>query len=287
VRLEDLVLPLRTSPRLAIAIPSSLVSEVFDSRERTRKVGYVGRAAAIFRVEEILVYVDDVPENAKFVEDVLKYLEVPPYLRKRLIAVNPNLRRVGVLPPLKAVHHVPQAFGLSIRDGVVIAASDMQSVVDAGLDKSVVVRKPLAVGKRVTVEIEKALPRQYLGKVVEKGSIKWYWGYEVKIFNSIAELFKYLKSESYAILCASKKGDIIYTVEEKLSKTLRTVERMCIVFGGPRLDVDEIAEKYGVNIQEYCEITANFIPRQGVESVRTEEAILIVLAIINYFKEKV
>jgi predicted SPOUT superfamily RNA methylase MTH1 len=287
VEFEDLTLPLRTRPRLAIAFPSSLVSDVFDSRERTRKVGYVGRAAAIFRVEELLVYIDDALENAKFIEDVLKYLEAPPYLRKRLIALNPNLRHAGVLPPLKAVHHVPQAFGINTREGVVVASDDVKSVVYAGLNKNVVVYKPLVVGKRVAVEIEKELPRHYLGNVVEKSSIKWYWGYEVKIFSSIAELFKYLKSEGYAILCASKKGNMIYSIEERLSSILKTAEKMSIIFGGPKLDVDEIAEKQSIDIHEYCEITANFIPRQGVESVRTEEAILIVLAIVNYLKERI
>ena len=283
---EDLTPPLRTRPRLAIAFPSSLVSDVFDSRERTRKVGYVGRAAAIFRVEEIMVYVDDFLENARFIEDVLRYLDAPPYLRKRLVTVNPNLRHAGALPPLKAVHHVPQAFGVNIREGVVIAADDVRSVVYVGLDKNVIVYKPLAVGKRVTVEIEKSLPRQYLGRVVEKSSIKLYWGYEVKVFSSIAELFKHLKGKGYAILCASKKGNMIYSVENELSKILKNVEKVSIVFGGPKLDVDEIAEEHSTNIQEYCEITVNFIPRQGVESVRTEEAILIVLAIVNYLKEK-
>ncbi|MCS7367477.1 MAG: RNA methyltransferase [archaeon YNP-WB-062] len=283
---EDLMLPLRTRPRITIAIPSSFVSEVFDLRERTRKIGYVGRAAAIFRIEEIMIYVDDFLENAKFIADILNYLEIPPYLRRKLVSINRNLKHVGLLPPLKSVHHIPQEFNVNIREGVVIASNEMRSVVYAGLDRNVVVHKPLALGKRVSVEIERALSGQYLGRVVDKSSIKWYWGYEVRIFNNIEELLKNLKSNGYSILCASKKGNMIYYVEEKLSKMLKSLEKLSIIFGGPKLDIDEIAEKYGVNIQEYCDIMANFIPRQGVESVRTEEAIFIVLSIINYFREK-
>ena len=54
---DDVLLrPLRNKPFISFAIPSSIISEAPDLREKTRKIGYVGRAAAIFRVEEILIY---------------------------------------------------------------------------------------------------------------------------------------------------------------------------------------------------------------------------------------
>jgi len=46
--------PPKRKVKWAIAIPSSLISECRDLREQTTKVGIVGRAAAIFRVDEIM-----------------------------------------------------------------------------------------------------------------------------------------------------------------------------------------------------------------------------------------
>jgi len=284
--MDDLFLPKRTKPYMAIAIPSSIVSEEFDLRERTRKVGYIGRAAAIFRVEDIAIYIDDDVKNAEFVKDVLAYLEVPPYLKKRLVKLNPNLRFAGVLPPLKAVHHVPHAFGLNIRDGIVIDANEIRSIIHVGLEKKAIVYQSLTPGKRVTIKIEKELKDGYIGKVIDKEALDWYWGYKVRVYSSIKEMFEKLSAENYRIICASKKGVMIYEAEERLKQIMRETDKIITVFGGPKLDVDEIASLNGVDANKYCEETINFIPRQGVESVRTEEAIYIVLSILNYLKER-
>ncbi len=47
--------------KLAIAIPASTISDTPHLREKTAKIGLIGRAAAIFRVEEIILY----PDNPK------------------------------------------------------------------------------------------------------------------------------------------------------------------------------------------------------------------------------
>ncbi len=48
--------------RLVIAIPASVISDTPHLREKTAKLGLIGRAAAIFRVDEIIVYRDN-PEG--------------------------------------------------------------------------------------------------------------------------------------------------------------------------------------------------------------------------------
>ena len=45
--------------KLAIAIPASVISDTPHLREKTSKIGLIGRAAAIFRVDEIIVYPDN------------------------------------------------------------------------------------------------------------------------------------------------------------------------------------------------------------------------------------
>ena len=47
--------------KLSIAIPASTIADTPHLREKTAKMGLIGRAAAIFRVDEIIVY----PDNPK------------------------------------------------------------------------------------------------------------------------------------------------------------------------------------------------------------------------------
>ena len=49
--------------KLTIAIPASTISDTPHLREKTAKVGLIGRAAAIFRVHEIIVYPDNPKTN--------------------------------------------------------------------------------------------------------------------------------------------------------------------------------------------------------------------------------
>ena len=59
-----------------MAIPSSLVSEVPHLREKTSSIGNIGRAAALFRVDDIYIYPDD-PDEAQLIRLILSYMETP------------------------------------------------------------------------------------------------------------------------------------------------------------------------------------------------------------------
>ena len=43
---------------LTLLIPSSVVREAEDKREATRKLGYIARAATVFRADRLLVFPD-------------------------------------------------------------------------------------------------------------------------------------------------------------------------------------------------------------------------------------
>ena len=64
--------------KLAIAIPASTISDTPHLREKTSKIGLIGRAAAIFRVDEIIVYLDNPKTNQirdlEFIALLLNYL---------------------------------------------------------------------------------------------------------------------------------------------------------------------------------------------------------------------
>jgi len=92
---------MRTEDGLTICVPSSVVREAEDAREATRKLGYVARAAAVFRADRLVVFPDREGERRRggeYVRTVLGYAATPPELRKDLWGRD-ELRYVGVLPP--------------------------------------------------------------------------------------------------------------------------------------------------------------------------------------------
>ena len=95
--------------KLSIAIPASVISDTPHLREKTSKIGLIARAAAIFRVNEILLYPDnlkvDQSRDLRFIALLLNYLETPQYLRKALFKLEPDLQYAGILPPLRTPHH--------------------------------------------------------------------------------------------------------------------------------------------------------------------------------------
>jgi len=80
--------------KLSITIPASVVSDAPHLREKTSKVGLIARAAAIFRVDEIIVYPDNLHVNQAvdidLIATLLAYMETPQYLRKRLLGLDLN-----------------------------------------------------------------------------------------------------------------------------------------------------------------------------------------------------
>lgn len=279
--------PVRSRPYISIAIPSSLTTDGKTLREHTIKVGLIGRAATIFRVESIAIY-NDGEGDAKLIQNILSYLEVPPYLKKLLVPLSSDLRFVGIIPPLKAPHHVkPEVFNTLYREGLVLDREKDRCLIDIGLDK-----KGIAYsfcprrGARVTVKIVKEDQKYYHVDIVDRSVVDIYWGYTIQYFDSLKELLINANRRNSLVIVASKKGKPIHEVENDVVSRLKDKDSMLIVFGGPYLDVDEIALREGVLLEESVDIIVNFIPRQGTVNIRTEEAIIATLSIVNYLKEK-
>ncbi|WP_367834512.1 putative RNA uridine N3 methyltransferase [Vulcanisaeta sp. JCM 16159] len=67
----------RLKPIIDIAIPSDFLAEVPDDREAIRKIGYLGRGAAIFQVSKIIIYRHRLAgerDRANFILKSLQYL---------------------------------------------------------------------------------------------------------------------------------------------------------------------------------------------------------------------
>ena len=128
---------------LSIALPASQFSDVPHLRDKSLKIGFVGRAAAVFRVDEIVIFPDVSWSRQKhdinLIATILTYMETPQYLRKRIFKIKPELRYVGVLPPLRTPHHplsnrVKNLEVGEYREGAVVSSVKEGSLLDIGVE---------------------------------------------------------------------------------------------------------------------------------------------------------
>jgi predicted SPOUT superfamily RNA methylase MTH1 len=275
--------------KLAIAIPASVISDTPHLREKTSKIGLIGRAAAIFRVNEIIVYPDNIKLNQSreidLIATLLAYMETPQYLRKRLFKLEPRLQFAGILPPLRTPHHPlnSKARNLKVgeyREGIVVSKAKEDALVDIGVERPVLMReRQFAVGRRLTLRITK-VGEQVEVQTANKDEIPSYWGYAVSAEKrSFGKLVKNGKFD--LTVATSKFGTRFADVAEKIGERWKKASSILVSFGAPTRGLFEIARDKGANLNDIVDFVVNTLPEQGTETVRTEEALLASLAILN------
>jgi predicted SPOUT superfamily RNA methylase MTH1 len=277
--------------KLAIAIPASVISDTPHLREKTSKIGLIGRAAAIFRVDEIIIYHDNHKanqyQNADLITTLLAYMETPQYLRKRFFKIEQRLQYAGILPPLRTPHHPlnRKAENLKVgeyREGAVLSNTEDGALVDIGVEKPALMReKQFAAGKRLTVRITK-VDEQVEVQTANRDEITDYWGYTVTASMEKHALTKLLLSGRFDLsIATSKKGSKLTEVAGELARRWTEASSVLLVFGSPKKGLYEMASDWRMNLNDLVDFVVNVVPEQGTETVRTEEALLASLAILN------
>jgi len=277
-------------PRLSIAIPASLVSDVPHLREKTFRIGMIARAAAIFRVDEIVVFPDllgeDQSRDTRLLGKILSYMETPQYLRKRLFKIEPELRYVGVLPPLRTPHHPlsDKAKNLQageFREGVIVSRTKEGVLVDVGVEKEVLVPNVhLPANKRVTVKITNKKRLEAI--LASRDEVEEYWGYRITV--SKKPLGRLVETSRWDLTVAtSRRGTPFMEVRDKLVTRWKTARKRLVALGAPTQGLHEILAQEGLNLNEKFDFVVNTIPNQGTKTVRTEEALYASLAILNLY----
>ncbi len=280
--------------KLSIAVPASLISDVPHLREKTLKIGLLGRVAAIFCVDEVIVFPDlseaDQRIDANLIATILSYVETPQYLRKSLFKIKPELRYAGILPPLRTPHHPisNRTKDLSIgeyREGVVLDLTEAGSFVDIGVERPVLIpNTELRLKTRVTVKIIK-LEKLALASLANRDETKAYWGYRVTVSNT--PLGKLIKKKGFDLVIAtSRRGAPFAKVVDDLEKNWKRSHKILVAFGAPSQGLHEILAWEHLKLDEVSHFTVNTIPNQGSETVRTEEALCASLAILNLIVDK-
>jgi predicted SPOUT superfamily RNA methylase MTH1 len=278
---------------VSVLVPSSLTREATDKREATRKLGYVARAATIFRVDRVTVFPD--PDGVEgfgggFVETVLRYAATPPHLRKEVWGTRDELEYAGVLPPLRVATRTGSGSddSGSLRQGIVTeVGADGRVRVNCGLQHPISLPVPgdmeLVEGERVTVRVSSREPvRAKLEDVPSQG-------YVVDRADLDAAL---QRADAGFTIAASRYGERLRPTRlEELADVTSTAagdREMTVAFGAPERGLPAIlGESPGTVGEEHHDETGRFdlwlttVPDQGSEVVRTEEAMFATLATLN------
>jgi len=281
--------PSKRHPKLSVAIPASLVSDVPHLREKTLKIGLVGRALAIFRVDKVIIFPDQPSQNqkrdAELIAMVLSYMETPQYLRKRLFKVRPELRYVGILPPLRTPHHPlrDRKKDLKIgeyREGVVVSGDRKGIRVEIGVEHPILVpNMHIPVNTRVTVRISEdgRHPKAELANPDEIGD---YWGFKITVSkDSFGRMLK--KKRFDLVIATSRRGEPFMKVADDLLAGWKKAKQVLVAFGSPTQGLHEIIAKEGLQLEQISDFVVNTIPNQATETVRTEEALYASLAALS------
>lgn len=280
-------MPLKLPVSLSVLLPTSLVADAPNLQHKTIKVGLIGRALAIFRVGKVILYNDDDPRTkdqaaeAKLVATLLRYIETPQYLRKLLFPRERNLRYAGLLPPLRTPHHPLSDERIKPgehREAVVIRSDKHGSTLEIGLRERGVTNERLKIGQRLTVKLGERLDEDRTPVIrVAREHVNEYWGYEVSLAKNLSDALKYSKADY--IIGTSRYGKNLYEAVRGIESS--NPMSVAVAFGGPYKGLFEICERQGVDAKELFDIVINTIPQQGTATVRTEEALVVTLGLLN------
>jgi len=282
---------------VSIAVPGSILDNAQTPQLKAYLAGQIARAAGVFNVAEIVVYDDTGGGAARACELMarnLEYLETPPYLRKHLFDMHPDLQYVGLMPPLDIPHHLRKDEALPYREGVTSGKPMKEgkdgTFVFVGLENDCLVDKRLPEGVRITVKFDNPSADYVLKKGGKlKGSVVspslprtesgHYWGYTVRIAKNLNAVFSecpFRDCDGYDLtIGTSDKGHPVSRLKLELDVPMKHV---LIVFGGVEgleyaLENDETLTESEVSrlFHHYVNTCAS----QGSRTIRTEEAILI------------
>lgn len=225
---------------LSIAFPSSIFDNTPTPQLEAYLVGQVARAAVVFNVTEIVIFNEEnTPESKARQERLVKlfeYAECPQYLRKRLFAIEPDLKYAGLIHPLEAQHHLrksqlecPYREGVTVRQTQVVQKGNPQdsTEINIGLNRSVVVPGHHELNMRVTVKVDPADLKKMESSMLAQTlapplaelvfpvepleKLNLYWGYYVRAVDSLS------KAIGDNVFCPGKKSfyDLIIGTSER------------------------------------------------------------------------
>lgn len=236
-------------------------------------------------------YTADV-DPCHFLTHLLSYLEAPPFMRKTLFPIHPNLRLAGMLPSLDMPHHPnPIDVALPYREGVTVDGmppSGKGTLVEIGARTPIAVDADIPPRTRTTIHLPDGEqgPAESVHPAAPREDGGYYWGYSVRRAASLSAVFEESPHEGgYDVsIGTSERGTPVSRAFPDARKTL-PFKHLLVVFGGPKgiefaaANDPQLAEM-GITpnkARELFDYWVNVLPNQGSRTVRTDEAVYIAL----------
>lgn len=267
--------------RVRVVLPTSVLSVEHSPALKSIRVHQIARWSSIFGVHEVAFYKepstgeDEHRSFKRLIEDHWKYFFTPPYLRRALVPLTPSLKYVGLLPPIRL-----KAFTASKRPRAGERRLGYVYVNSSGEPNVLVENNEVYRGSeecRGRAGIVPVVVVSEESRLVRCADDPVYLGPKLSFSESLEEaVVKYRQASKY-LIATDKTG---------ARPEVSTIARMrgsdiTLLFGGPKHDLFEISSQESFALSDYVDYTWNTVPGQEVVSVRTEEALIITLGILN------
>lgn len=244
--------PFKRRKELNIAFFSSIFSIEKNLIEKTLKASLLFRFFIEFRVTKVYVICNSSDKEYEVIKELSDYALTPPYLKK-YIHISPNLRKVGLLPPMNLPFHVVHK--IPVEGEIRIGKNN-----DFGLSQKIRARyKSIMIIDSVNNSFIQYPSIYYNGFEIHKVKIEDILNKDNLIIGSRngKDPLRY-------------KDEIISTYEEK---------GLTVLIGPPE---GMLIKKLG---ESFLKKSYNFVMKQGVSDVRAEEAIISSLSLLNAILE--
>ncbi|SRR5579875_104925 len=257
---------------VSVALPFSSIWFGSHLREKTFRAANLLRYCSIFRVKRIMVVLDGGNTTQhRELKDVFEYLLLPPYLKAE-VGLKPHLRYVGLAPPIKIpIHTVSnnprEALIEPVRKASVVRVERERLILNAGFRLQTVTQYHggLKIGDHVYVKVVDLQGKVVLTELVDPVSLDKIY-LEPKIeFIDVNHIGERLPDDLF-------KVELTRSGEPSL-RIIRNPPNKEIIFfvGNQKMDPEEfLAVKFDIRVR--------LLPEQGVETIRSEEALLIALS---------
>jgi len=284
---------------VSLALPGSILANAQGGELRAYLAGQVARAAAVFNVDEVVVFDDQGgredgqhDKSCLLLARILQYLECPQYLRKNFFPLHPDLKHAGVLNPTDMPHHLRdgEVGAGHYREGVVLDRPPKKgsgSLVYVGLKREAVLDRKLEAGTRVTVRLdlneeEGKSNKPIRGKAVSpsqpRTEMGLYWGYRVRLASTLSAVFSGCPFDGGYDLTVgtSERGQAVDG-----TRLPKPFSHMLVVFGGVQgleVALEADPDLTGGDPAPLFDLYLNTCPLQGSRTIRTEEAVLVTMS---------
>lgn len=269
---------------LAVAVPDTSLSDCSDLREKTIKLGLMARAFAVFRVEDVLVYETGNLEqkdqrDAGLILKILRFMDTPQYLRRKVFSKSASLKYAGLLPPLRTRSHPLLSGEAELEGAVRWGVQTHPGKVDIGLDRPVPFKSSVSERDPTLFRITRASPRIEM-EVIDRSDLDIYWGFEAVRASRLTDTLE--QYSDFTRIGFSRRAPSFAQIEREIVSTVTNTGSILAVFGDPTMGILDICADEKDSIKSRIDFWVNSLANQGTETVRLEEALFVSLGLLNH-----